>query len=64
MKLAYQSNTGLTLIVDHKQQTYEYNTCVGFATIINVGTNKELSRLERACIINGYVEDRAERKNA
>ena len=56
MKLAYQSNTGLTIIVDHTKETYEYNTCVGFTPIINVGTNKELNRLEKILLGEGYRE--------
>lgn len=53
MKIAYQSNTGLTLLVNHEDRTYEYYT-FGWNILINVGTNKKVFDLERELMKHGY----------
>ena len=54
MKIAYQSNTGLTLLVNHKEETYEYNNGFSYDILINIQTNKKVFDLERELMRNGY----------
>lgn len=54
MKIAYQSNSGLTLLVNHETKTYEYNNGFSYDILINISTNKRVFDLERALLRNGY----------
>ncbi len=56
MIIAYQSNTGLTIQVNHEKRTYEYNNGFGYDCLLNVGTNKQLKELEKALLKGGYNE--------
>ena len=56
MIIAYQSNTGLTIQVNHDKKTYEYDCSFNYDCLVNVGTNKALKNLEKALLKGGYVE--------
>ena len=56
MKIAYQSNTGLTLLVEHDRKTFEYSNGFRYDLLVNVGTNKQLSELEKGLLKGGYKE--------
>ena len=56
MIIAYQSNTGLTIQVNHDKKTYQYKNGFGYDCILNVGTNKRLKELEIALLSGGYTE--------